>query len=121
MLSYWDTQGLRTDPVGEGISTPCFFAKQPHVQKTSWANTAGNVHQTQEALKLLCSHTEMEPTASMLQQKHQDAAEGCEPLQLKKEFPPIYFQIKISNFMQDLISPLYVFNSEVSSDEVKKN
>lgn len=79
-----------------------------------WENTAGNVHLTQVALKLLCSHTEMESTASVLLQKHHlcsmCAAKGCDPLQLNKQTPTNIFPIKklaISDKISGIIKPLY--------------
>lgn len=69
-----------------------------------WDNTTGNVNWTQVALELLCSYSEMEATASVLLQEHHDAAQGCDPLQLIKNFLTIYFQLKIgSNIRQDLM------------------
>lgn len=59
------------------------------------------MHQTQGALKVLYSHTEIEATASIprsIRMLQKDVIHYS----LIKNFLPIYFQLKISNFRQDL-------------------
>lgn len=67
-----------------------------------WNNTTGNVHQTQVALKFLCSHRGWKQQPQRCYRSIRVLQKDVIHYSLIKKFLPIYLQLKISNFRQDL-------------------